>query len=305
MGASPYFSVTLRYTGLLKDMLAHLYVLIPVLDNSKHYFIADDEVEKLMRRAESWLPSHPSKEAIVSRYLQKRRVLTRLALQQLAETEDPDEQLQEAQAAEEEAEKKISLHEIRLETVRQRLLDLGVKRVVDLGCGEGRLLKMILKEKQLSEVVGMDVSDYALSRAEKSLRIHQLPAKHREKLKIIHGSLMYRDPRIEGFDAATVVEVIEHMDPPRLAAFQRNVFEFARPTYVLVTTPNREYNALFPGLEEGKMRHRDHRFEWTREEFKAWCDSVCERFGYSVEIRGIGPEDENAGAPSQMGVFAR
>lgn len=304
-GASPYFNVTLKYDGLLKDLLSHLYVLIPVVDNNKHYFIAEDEVDKLMRRAEVWLVNHPSKETIVNRYLQKRRVLTRIALQRLAESNDPDEELEAAASAEEEIEKKVSLHEIRLEAVKQKLLESGARKVVDLGCGEGRLLRMILKEKQFTEIVGMDVSDFALTRAERNLRIEQLPTTLKKKLKIIHGSLMYRDPRIEGFDAAAVVEVIEHMDAPRLAAFERNVFEFARPAAVIVTTPNREYNKLFEGMEEGKMRHRDHRFEWTREEFKNWCDSVCQRFGYSVEISGLGPEDEACGTPSQMGVFTR
>jgi hypothetical protein len=75
------------------------------------------------------------------------------------------------------------------------------------------------------------------------------------------GSLMYRDEHPAGFEAAVVVEVIEHLDPPRLAAFERVLFEFARPRTVVLTTPNREYNVKWETLPARKFRHCDHRFE--------------------------------------------
>jgi 3' terminal RNA ribose 2'-O-methyltransferase Hen1 len=121
----------------------------------------------------------------------------------------------------------------------------------------------------------------------------------------MQGSLMYRDKRLEGFDAAAVVEVIEHLDAPRLAAFERVVFEFAKPATVVVTTPNADYNSLFPTLPAGQMRHRDHRFEWTRSEFGRWAEGIADRFGYSVRLQPVGSEDIQLGAPTQMGVFTR
>jgi hypothetical protein len=114
---------------------------------------------------------------------------------------------------------------------------------------------------------------------------------------------MYRDERLQGFDAAAVVEVVEHLDPPRLSAFERVVFEFARPATVVLTTPNREYNVRFETLPAGALRHADHRFEWTRGEFQGWANRVAEQFGYRVTFRGVGPDDPEVGPPTQMAVF--
>jgi hypothetical protein len=110
---------------------------------------------------------------------------------------------------------------------------------------------------------------------------------------------------LEGFDAAALVEVIEHLDLHRLRAMERVLFEFAKPRYVVVTTPNRDYNSLFPALSEGSMRHQDHRFEWTRTEFTGWAQAQANRFGYNVEVSGLGPLDETLGSPTQMAVFQR
>jgi 3' terminal RNA ribose 2'-O-methyltransferase Hen1 len=149
----------------------------------------------------------------------------------------------------------------------------------------------------------MDVSHRALEIARERLRLDRLPARQAARITLLHGSLIYRDKRLAGFDAAAIVEVIEHLDPPRLAAFERVVFEQARPTTVVVTTPNAEYNVLFDGLPAGKLRHRDHRFEWTRAEFEAWAGRVAARFGYAARFAPIGPEDANLGAPTQMAIF--
>jgi 3' terminal RNA ribose 2'-O-methyltransferase Hen1 len=115
---------------------------------------------------------------------------------------------------------------------------------------------------------------------------------------------MYRDKRLSGYDAAAVVEVIEHLDPPRLAAFERVVFEFARPGTVIVTTPNAEYNVKFDNLAAGHLRHHDHRFEWTRLEFQAWAERIADQFRYRVRFLPIGTEDATVGAPTQMAVFS-
>jgi len=306
-GASHYLDVTLRKTGLLKDVLVHVYVLIPVLDNNKHYWVNEQEVQKLLFRGKGWLESHPEKELITKRYLANQRTLTRLALAALAEEgdPDPDAQTEEHNEEEEKVERKLSLHDQRLNTVVAALKSSGAHRVADLGCGEGKLLQLLLKEKQFEEIVGMDVVYSVLERAKSRLRLDRLPPKQADRIKLIHGSLMYRDQRLAGYDAAAIVEVIEHLDPPRLAAFQRVVFEFARPGTVVITTPNSEYNALFEGMAEGAMRHKDHRFEWTRAEFEAWANEVAAMHGYTVRFMPIGPEDAEKGAPSQMGVFTR
>ena len=114
---------------------------------------------------------------------------------------------------------------------------------------------------------------------------------------------MYRDKRLSGFDAATVIEVIEHLDQPRLAAFERVLFEFARPATIVMTTPNVEYNVKFETLPAGKMRHKDHRFEWTRAQFQSWAEEKAAQYGYNVRFLPVGADDELVGAPTQMAIF--
>jgi len=306
-GESPYFRVTLKSKLLLRDLLAHLYVLIPVLDDDKHYWVGDDEVQKLLRRGERWLRGHPERELITNRYLKHQRHLAREALRQLIGEEEPcADDLVEARALEEAGiEKPISLAEQRVGAVLAALRSSGAERVLDLGCGEGRLLRELLKDKSFAEIVGLDVSHRALDVATDKLRLENLPRLQQQRIRLIHGSLTYRDKRLSGFDAATVVEVVEHQDPPRLAAFERVLFEFARPQTVVLTTPNIEYNVKFESLPAGKLRHKDHRFEWTRAEFQSWANTVAARFAYSVRFVPVGPEDPVLGAPTQMGIFSR
>lgn len=287
--------------------MRHLYVLIPVLDAQKHYWVGKDELEKLLRKGQGWLAGHPHKEAIVKRYLPRQRQLAREALARLAEEDNPDPDARQEAEAEEETriEAPIRLWEQRMGAVVAVLRSVGARRVLDLGCGEGKLLRALLEEKGVQEIVGMDVSYRSLEIASQRLRLDRMPAKKRERLKLMHGSLMYRDKRLKGYDAATVVEVIEHLDPPRLAAFERVLFEAAQPATVIVTTPNAEYNVKFETLPAGEFRHKDHRFEWTRDGFQRWAQRVTEHFGYSVRFLPVGEEDAQVGAPTQMGVFSR
>ena len=273
-GESPYFTVELAKTTTLSELLTHLYVLIPVLDNHKHYYVGDDEMEKLLAKGEGWLASHPEREAIAYRYLKHAPSLARQALAQLEQEDEPvvAEPDGSPKADEESLERRISLNEQRIGAVLAALRGSGAERVLDLGCGEGKLLRELIKDKQFEQIVGLDVSIRALEIATDRLQLDRLPAHQKDRMKLLHGSLMYRDKRLEGFDAAAVVEVIEHLDPPRLAAFERVLFEFAQPATVVLTTPNREYNVLFENLPAGKFRHRDHRFEWTRAEFPAWAE---------------------------------
>jgi 3' terminal RNA ribose 2'-O-methyltransferase Hen1 len=306
-GDSPYFNVELSARCRLSDLLTHLYVLIPVLDDDKHYWVGEAEVEKLLRHGEGWLATHPQREAIVYRYLKHRRNLMRQTIARLVDEDqlDPDEEAETHGQEEEALEKRISLNEERLGAVVAALKASDAKRVVDLGCGEGKLLRALLVEKQFEQITGLDVSTRTLERAADRLRLDQLPQKQRERLRLIQGSLTYRDRRLQGFDAAAVVEVIEHLDPPRLDAFARVLFECARPGTVVLTTPNAEYNVRFENLPAGTLRHKDHRFEWTRAEFQRWSDGVTGRFGYSVRLAPIGPNDAEVGAPTQMAVFSR
>jgi 3' terminal RNA ribose 2'-O-methyltransferase Hen1 len=271
-GESVYYTVGLRGTATLHDLLTHLYVLVPVLDDDKHYYVDQAEVEKLLRHGEGWLQGHPERDRIVDRYLKHRRHLAREALSRLLEEDQGVEEAEEAHAAqEEEVEKRISLNEQRLAAVVGELKRSGAKRVLDLGCSTGNLLRRLLEERQFERVVGLDVSYRALEIAADKLNLERMPPKVRERIELVQGSLNYRDKRLAGYDAAAVVEVIEHLDEARRAAFERVVFEFARPGTVVVTTPNVEYNVRFEGLPAGKFRHKDHRFEWTRGQFREWA----------------------------------
>jgi 3' terminal RNA ribose 2'-O-methyltransferase Hen1 len=306
-GDSPYFSVTIRKTTTLADLLAHLYVLVPVFDNRKHYFVGEDEIEKLLAKGEGWLARHPEKDEITRRYLRFQPSLYRMALARLVQEEEPVESEEDGpppqDKAEEVLEKPLSLNEQRLGTVVAALRASGAKRVLDLGCGAGSLLRELLKDKQFEEIVGMDVSIRSLEAAQRRLKLDRLPPTQANRVKLIHGSLMYRDKRLEGFDAAAVVEVVEHLDPPRLSAFERVLFEFAKPRTVVLTTPNREYNVTWETLPAGQFRHPDHRFEWSRQEFQDWAQGIASRFGYEVRFVAVGLEHPEYGPPTQMGVF--
>jgi 3' terminal RNA ribose 2'-O-methyltransferase Hen1 len=306
-GESSYLNVTLTVTATLQSALSHLYVLIPVLDNAKHYWIEEDEVEKLLRRGGSWLNSHPEKELIAHRYLKRRRHLTDMALERLLNAEDGAEPSTadgpSVEEREQALERTISLNDQRMSAVVREVESLRAASVIDLGCGEGRLLRQLLPLQSLARVTGVDVSVRALEIARERLDTDRQPQLLRDKLTLLHGSLTYRDRRFEGYDVATVVEVIEHLDETRLATFARVLFEFARPRAVIMTTPNREFNARFANLAAGEFRHLDHRFEWTRAQFEGWARAQAEQFRYEVRFESVGEVDAELGPPTQMAIF--
>ncbi len=303
---SKYVTLRLSGTAKLSGLLNHLYVLIPVLDDDKHYYVGEDEVEKLLAKGEGWLKDHPAREFIVTRYLKHHRSLAHTALLQLApEVEAEATQPEVRDAGEAKLERPIRLNDARLDSVVEALRELGAKRIADLGCGEGKLLARLVKERSIERITGVDASVIALERAAKRLKMEEPGGPETGRLTLLHGALTYRDRRIEGMDAATLIEVIEHLDPDRLPALARVVFGEAKPASVIVTTPNAEYNALFPNMAPGALRHPDHRFEWTREQFRAWAQGIQDGYGYGVTFRDVGDCDAMHGAPTQMAVFTR
>ncbi|MFG2805034.1 3' terminal RNA ribose 2'-O-methyltransferase Hen1 [Streptomyces massasporeus] len=310
-GDSRYVRLVLESDTLtLTEALRHLYVLLPVLDDAKHYWVAPDEVDKLLRVGEGWLPGHPEQRLITSRYLSRRWALTRqaterLELVRLAETDDSEvEEIDNAVEAETEAEEKPTpLAVQRREAIVTALRQSGAARVLDLGCGQGQLVQTLLKDPAFTEIVGVDVSMRALTIASRRLKLDRMGERQASRVQLFQGSLAYTDARLKGYDAAVLSEVIEHLDLPRLPALEYAVFGSARPRTVLVTTPNVEYNVRWESLPAGHVRHGDHRFEWTRAEFRAWAEAVAERHGYGVAFEPVGPDDPEVGPPTQMAVF--
>lgn len=310
-GDSRYVRLVLESETLtLSNALRHLYVLLPVLDDAKHYWVAPDEVDKLLRAGAGWLPGHPEHKLITSRYLSRRWSLTReamdrLELIRLAETDDSEvEEIDNAVEAEAEREPKptpLAVH--RREAILTALRDHAAARVLDLGCGEGHLVRELLREPRFTEIVGVDVSVRALTIASRRLKLDRMGERQAARVRLFQGSLAYTDKRLKGYDAAVLSEVIEHLDLPRLPALEYAVFGSARPRTVVVTTPNVEYNVRWETLPAGHVRHRDHRFEWTRGEFRAWAGAVAERHGYDVEFRPVGPDDPEVGPPTQLALF--
>lgn len=308
-GPSRYVSLRLSGSQLVSNALSHLYVLIPVLDDEKHYWVGDDEVDKLVSKGGAWLAAHPQKELIAQRYLKHRRSLARIALARLAPEEVEDETLDRQgnprDAAEEALEAPLRLNDQRMDAVLGALASTGATSVADLGCGEGKLLTRLARDRRLTRIVGLDASTRSLERASDRLKLDIAGGASRERVHLLHGALTYRDERWKDVDAAVLVEVIEHLDLDRVPALTEVVFGTAKPKTVIVTTPNADHNALFLNLPVGKFRHPDHRFEWTREEFRAWVSEVEERFGYAARIEGIGADHDVHGPPTQMAVFTR
>ncbi|MFF3364412.1 MULTISPECIES: 3' terminal RNA ribose 2'-O-methyltransferase Hen1 [Streptomyces] len=310
-GDSRYVRLVLESDALtLAEALRHLYVLLPVLDDAKHYWVSADEVDKLLRAGEGWLPGHPEQQLITSRYLSRRWSLTRqareaLELVRLAEADDSEvEEIDNAVGQETETEEKPTpLAVQRREAIVTALRARGAARVLDLGCGQGQLVQELLKDVRFTEIVGVDVSVRALTIASRRLRLDRMGERQASRVRLVQGSLAYTDKRLKGYDAAVLSEVIEHLDLPRLPTLEYAVFGHARPRTVVVTTPNVEYNVRWETLPAGHVRHGDHRFEWTRAEFRSWAAAVAERHGYEVEFRPVGPDDPEVGPPTQLALF--
>lgn len=296
-GDSNIFDVRLSGTLTLQEALQHLIVLLPVLDNAKHYWVDHTEPEKLLRHGGDWLGAHPERQLILRRFLRHQRDLIGAL--------DDGSGVTTATSVPGDAAPIPSLARQRRDAVHAELRRLGASSVLDMGCGQGALLAPLLRDPSITRLVGADVSARALAQAERRLRLDEAADELRNKVSLIQSSLTYRDERLSGFDAMVLMEVIEHLDEGRLPALERTVFGDARPTHVLVTTPNVEYNINYPGLAPGAMRNHDHRFEWSRAEFAEWAVRVGDAHGYQVRFDGIGPDDPDSGPATQMAVFSR
>jgi small RNA 2'-O-methyltransferase len=176
------------------------------------------------------------------------------------------------------------------------------RTILDLGCGDGSLLLRLAQEPGIARVVGIDVSSAALAHLQAKLL--EMPAEFRERIELIHGSLSEPRPSLAGFDAAILVETIEHVDPDRLSRVERSVFHDMRPSTAVITTPNRDFNPLL-GVPPHRYRHPDHRFEWGRAKFRAWVEGVARRGGYAAQCSDVAGAHPLLGGASQMAVFRR
>lgn len=297
--AGQKFSPTVTLTGraTVRDLLNHLYILLPVLDGGKHYWVDDREIDKLAARAQDWLPEHPKREKILKRYLADQKGLVNEAVVKLAGEAGAIKQASGDQTAK-------PLNRQRQERVLREVFSLRPRSVVDIGCGSGVLLGPMLENPRIAHIVGTDVSVGELRKAHKALNLDRMPERQAARVELFQSSVTYADERIANMDVAILMEVIEHVDADRLPALENNVFGLARPQYVIVTTPNRDYNACYPNLAPGQFRHLDHRFEFSRAEFRQWAKVVADRFGYLVDFDGIGDVHETYGQPTQMAVFS-
>jgi len=305
-GESKYVNLTLKGKVLLRDLIKHIYILLPVFDRQKHYWMGNDEVDKLLRNSGDWLTNHPEKGFITSRYLYRSNSLVNLAFSRLTaitETKGNAEEEETTAQSAELIEKKLNLNQQRLGSVVAALKNCKARSVIDIGCGEGNLLRFLAREKQFERIAGADVSCLALERADEKLKLEKADNKKSEQINLFQSSLTYKDSRFKGYDAVCVIEVIEHLDISRLSAFERVLFEFTKPNIIILTTPNREYNVKYEHIGETKLRHLDHRFEWTRIEFRGWAEKTAEKYRYTVKFSEIGETDPVLGSSTQMGVF--
>ena len=309
-GDSCYVNLTIRGKIRLQDLLRHIYVLIPVFDHRKHYWINDEEVDKLLAHGSGWLENHPEKNFITRRYFARLGHYTKQALKRLNRLDNgeggAENPVTEGEAETESVSVKIPrLNDQRLSAVLSELRASGAKTVLDMGCGEGHLLQLLIKEKDFIAIAGTDVSAAILSRTADNLKLDRMAEERKKRVTLFQSSLCYRDKRFKNYDAAAIVEVIEHLDENRLPALEAVVFADAAPATVIITTPNYDYNVNYEGLTANHFRHSDHRFEWNRVQFRAWADSIAARHDYSVRYEDIGEQDKNQNTPTQMAVFRK
>ena len=194
------------------------------------------------------------------------------------------------------------MHDQRLAAVLAALRDCGAATILDLGCGDGALLLRLAQEPAVRRIVGMDLSADALARLRAKTEL--MPAAVCEKVELVHGSIAQPPVSLAGFDAAVLVETIEHVDPDRLSLIERSVFQEMRPATVVITTPNSDFNPLL-GVPAHRFRHPDHRFEWGREKFRSWMEGVARRNDYVFSCHDVAGAHPVHGGATQMAILTR
>ncbi len=312
-GESNYFSLTLKNIITLKELLTHLYILIPVFDNEKHYWVSTKDVDILLKKGEGWLENHPEKEFITKRYFKNIKSLSNLYNKKsIDDIEESQKNVDSEENNENEFEEinqiiketKIKLDKQRLNYVYEKLIESGMKSIIDMGCGEGKLLKLLITNKQFEKIAGTDVSFNNLLKAKERLNFEEMSQKFKERIELFQSSLTYKDKRFSNYESCAIVEVIEHIDVERLESFEKSIFECSKFKYIILTTPNADYNINYKSLNKQNLRHSDHRFEWTKDEFKSWIDKICEKYKYNAKISGVGEFDEQSGHPTQVVEFS-
>lgn len=289
--------ITLTGHQTLQNAMRHLFILIPVMDNYKHYYMDKSEVDKLERYGAGWLDDHPMRDLIIKRSLKFKELIREVAVPQ------KEVFIKEESETVEETEVKVRLNEQRYQTIVDIVTNLPHKEtVVDFGSGEGKLSVRLGFAPGVKEILAVEPSQMS------QLRAMQKWDKARASEGFlaptqVWGSLFYFDTRLCDKDVMILSEVIEHIDEFRLPPIMETVFVQYTPKTIIINTPNYEYNVVYE--MQDNLRHRDHRFEWTREQFNSWCNELSAKYKYSVNIGGIGEEDQDFGFPTQIAVFCK
>lgn len=290
-----YINLTGRQT--LQNAIRHLFILIPVLDNYKHYYMDKSEVDKLERYGTGWLDDHPMRDLIIKRALKFKELISEVA------SPKKEDLLQGDSEPVEESEIKVRLNEQRYQTIVDIVTKLPQKEtVVDFGSGEGKLSVRLGFIPGVKEVLAVEPSQVSQLRAIRKIDKVRSSEGFVAPTQV-WGSLFYFDTRLCDKDVMILSEVIEHIDEYRLAPIIETVFAQYSPKTLIINTPNYEYNVVFEMKDN--LRHSDHRFEWTREQFSLWCKELGARYNYSVNIGGIGEEDTDHGFPTQIAIFSK
>ncbi|WP_449599513.1 3' terminal RNA ribose 2'-O-methyltransferase Hen1 [Paenibacillus sp. Marseille-Q9583] len=292
--------IRLRGEQTLQTALRQLFILIPALDDDKHYFISDDEIEKIRRYGEGWLDSHPLLALILKRSLR----FANLIKQFDGEESSPSSEKVAITPAEISVEPKIRLNDLRYAAIAETVEGLAFNSsIVDFGSGEGKLSARLGSVPGVKQIWAVEPSANSQLRAID--RFSKL--EDREGVTVptpVTGSLFYFDETLRNKDIMVLCEVIEHIDEHRLARVMETILSEYSPKVLILTTPNKEYNEVYE-MESEEMRHSDHRFEWGRAEFSEWCIRWTSSFDYSVDFKGIGEGSDAFGYPTQMAIFSK
>jgi len=188
-----------------------------------------------------------------------------------------------------------------------------VERMADFGCAEGGFVTRLKKLPYLTTLYAVDISDSSLDECQE--RAAPIPWDIifgrfvSLELSVVKADITKNDPLFQNLDAITCIELIEHLPAEQLKCFPATVFGFFKPRIVIISTPNREFNVLFPTLKDGRFRHWDHKFEWTRDQFQPWCHDICKSYGYTVEFSGVGQTSDqtthHVGFCTQIAIFTQ